>query len=87
MFRTIAIVLAAQLLLAGPVTALTREELKESIALLINMKGYLCASVQSVTPLALENTYEVECTEYRGGRGKVRYIFGIRANGIHVEKP
>lgn len=53
---------------------LTREEIKEVLAAVLNMQGFLCAKVTDVTPLAQKNLFEVRCIEYRGGRGTVDYI-------------
>jgi hypothetical protein len=55
--------------------AATPEELKNSIATMINLNGLLCASVTDVKPLELNNHYQVTCIEYGGGSGQVRYIF------------
>ncbi|WP_425107465.1 hypothetical protein [Ancylobacter sp.] len=81
---------AAALCLGSTVSSfgqgMTEAELKQTMATFINLKGYLCAEITQVTPLTLENTYEVECIEYRGGKKKVDYLFGIRAGGVVVEK-
>jgi hypothetical protein len=53
----------------------SREEMDEVVATLLNLGGHLCARVVSVTPLRLKDTYEVTCIEYRGGNGRVTYIF------------
>ncbi|MBN4060473.1 hypothetical protein JYT78_00230, partial [bacterium AH-315-I20] len=42
------------------------KKLKEQIALVINVRGYLCAEVIEVRPLRLADTYEVTCIEFRG---------------------
>ena len=64
----------------------TRAEVEKTIALMINLNGYLCAKVTTVNPLQLENTYEVRCIEYGGGTGTVDYIVAIRSDGVIVEK-
>ena len=60
-----------------------KESLKEMIALMINLKGDLCAKVLDVRPLRLKDTYEVTCIEYRGGSGTVRYIFNARTGAAY----
>ncbi len=57
---------------------LTKEELRQMTAFMINMKGYLCAEIIELRPLRLENTYEVDCIEYRGGKGVKTYIFSMK---------
>lgn len=54
--------------------SLSRHELKEMTALIINANGFLCASVSDIRPLRISNQYEVTCVEFRGGSGTVRYI-------------
>lgn len=54
---------------------ISRSEMDEVIATMLNLGGHLCARVVSVTPLRLKDTYEVTCIEYRGGNGRVTYIF------------
>lgn len=53
----------------------SKAEMDEVVATLLNIGGHLCARVVSVTPLRLKDTYEVTCIEYRGGNGRVTYIF------------
>lgn len=57
--------------------ALSKEEVDEGLATLINLKGYLCAKVVNVRPLSQTNIYEVKCIEYRGGQGTVDYIVKV----------
>ena len=64
----------------------SREELKEMMAFIINANGFLCAKVVEVHPLTLNNTYEVTCIEYRGGKRTVEYLFAVRSDGFIVEK-
>ncbi len=66
--------------------SLSREELKEFMAFTINANGFLCAKVVEVLPLALKDTYEVTCVEYRGGKRTVEYLFAVRSDGFIVEK-
>jgi hypothetical protein len=47
---------------------------KEIAATILNLNGFLCATVTDIRTLTLENQFEVTCIEYRGGSGKVRYI-------------
>jgi hypothetical protein len=55
--------------------AMNRDELKEVTALILNVNGLLCAKVTDIRPLEVrEDVYEVECIEYRGGKGKKTYI-------------
>lgn len=50
-------------------------EAQHAVAGLINLNGHLCAKVENVQPLQMrEQVFEVTCTEYRGGSGKVRYL-------------
>jgi hypothetical protein len=52
-----------------------KEELKEQIATIINLNGFLCAKVLDVKPLEVRaNIYEVTCIEYSGGSGTKIYI-------------
>ena len=55
-----------------------RRALEETVATMLNFGGHLCATVTHVQPLRLKDRYEVECIEYRGGRGRVTYIFDAR---------
>ena len=52
----------------------SRDDVDEMIATMLNIGGHLCAEVVHVQPLRLKDRYEVECIEYRGGRGRVTYI-------------
>lgn len=57
----------------------------EMIATAINLSGNLCASVQAVVPLKLgggDKVFEVECIEYRGGRGTVLYVVDTRNGSV-----
>jgi hypothetical protein len=57
----------------------------DMIATAINLSGNLCAVVQSVVPLQVgggDKVFEVECVEYRGGRGTVRYIVDTRSGTV-----
>jgi hypothetical protein len=48
---------------------------QNAVATLINLNGQLCAQVVNVQPLQVrDQVFEVTCTEYRGGTGKVRYL-------------
>ncbi|MXP15822.1 hypothetical protein GRI44_13795 [Altererythrobacter confluentis] len=62
--------------LEAKVAAPQNVALNEQIATMINLNGHLCAKVVRVSPLVIGgNRYEVTCIEYRGGSGRVRYIF------------
>jgi hypothetical protein len=70
------LVAAWALCLAGvPAHAMTKEELKTVMATMLNLNGHLCAEVIDIRPLQVANQFEVTCIEYRGGSGRVRYIF------------
>ncbi len=64
---------------------LSKAELKEAMAAIINLQGHLCAKVIDIASLKLRGTYEVSCIEYRGGNGKVDYIVKLN-DGITVFK-
>jgi hypothetical protein len=50
-------------------------EAQHAVAGLINLNGHLCAKVENVQPLQMrDQVFEVTCTEYRGGSGRVRYL-------------
>ena len=56
-------------------------EYGETIATGLNLNGLLCARVVDVKPLRVNSdTFEVTCIEYRGGSGKVRYIYDTARN-------
>ena len=61
-----------------PVSQSQKEALKETMALMLNLNGHLCAKVISIKPLKIDKHFEVTCIEYRGGRARVTYIF----NGV-----
>jgi hypothetical protein len=61
---------------------MTDREIKEAMALLINMNNHLCANVVSIAPLSLKGTYEVRCVEYRGGAGTVDYIVKVSTGEV-----
>ena len=69
-----------------PAFAMSEQELKEVMAAMLNLDGHLCARVVEIRALQIRNQYEVQCIEYRGGSGQVRYIFdastgkGFKAN-------
>lgn len=63
---------------------MSKEELKEIMATMINLRGHLCATVTDIRPLRFGNQFEVTCIEYRGGSGEVRYIFD--GNNAQVSK-
>jgi hypothetical protein len=61
------------------------KDIGEMIATAINLSGNLCAQVVSVVPLKVgggDKVFEVECVEYRGGRGTVRYILDTRNGSV-----
>ena len=86
--RIMTVIAALGLLFVSPsqAAAMSQSQVEKKIALMINLNGHLCAKVTSVTPLQLQNTYEVRCIEYGGGSGTVDYVFAIRADGVIVEK-
>jgi hypothetical protein len=56
-------------------------EYGETIATGLNLNGLLCARVVDVKPLRVSgDVFEVTCIEYRGGTGKVRYIYDTGRN-------
>lgn len=57
-------------------------DVDEMLATFINLKGYLCAKVEKVSPLAQRDTYEVRCIEYRGGSGTVDYIVNVKSGEV-----
>ena len=68
-------ILAILLAVVTPANAASKEDLKEMTALILNMNGLLCAEVVDIRPLKVrKGTYEVECIEYRGGKGRKTYI-------------
>lgn len=52
-----------------------KEQLKETVAFMLNLKGHLCAKVTEIVPLQVKNQYEVTCVAYRGGKGTKVYVF------------
>lgn len=54
------------------------QDLKETMAIMLNLNGLLCAKVTSVRPLILQDQYEVTCIEYRGGKAQVSYILNAK---------
>lgn len=55
----------------------TNPEAENTVKAFINLHGELCAEIVSVKPLALPNTAEVTCVEYRGGSSHVTYVINI----------
>lgn len=79
------IFLVVSALLSTPSLASNEAELKEKVATIINLNGYLCAKVLDIRPLEVRpNVYEVTCVEYRGGSGKKVYMLDA-ANGTAWE--
>lgn len=62
-----------------------KEALKETVALMLNSNGHLCAKVTDIIPLQVKNQYEVTCIAYRGGKGTKTYIFNA-ADGTAFEQ-
>lgn len=60
------------------------QSVQEQAALIINLNGHLCAEVTSIRRLEVGNgnVYEVECIEYRGGAGRVRYLLDVRDGSV-----
>jgi hypothetical protein len=52
----------------------------ETIATAINSAGYLCARVTSAYPLG--GNINVECIEYRSGKGRARYTIDPNAGTV-----
>lgn len=71
-------IIGAVLLCASSANAQTLEEF---IATMLNLNGFLCASVVETRPLQVADQLEVTCVEYRGGSGRVRYILN-RKTGV-----
>lgn len=63
-------------------SGMSRSDAKSIIKAFINMQGQLCADVVNTRPLALPNTAEVQCIEYRGGSNKVTYIVNMKSGRI-----
>ena len=57
------------------------DELKNSLALLINTQGELCAQVLQVT-LRGHNLYDVSCTRYRDGTGSATYLVDLNTGAV-----
>jgi len=72
--------------LAAPSLSLAQsQDSKEKVATLLNLQGFLCARVVSISPLKVKDTYEVQCIEYRGGEGTVGYVLNA-ATGVAYKK-
>lgn len=56
-------------------------DLKDGLALLINIHSELCATVNQVTTLG-NNTYEVACTRYRDGTGTATYEVNLSTGQV-----
>jgi len=55
----------------------------EEFATMINMTGKLCAKAVRITSLQQTDVFEVECVEYRGGKGKVQYIVNLMNGTVY----
>ena len=70
---------------ASPSFQATRTDLplalKDSLALLINQHGELCAEVERVT-LRGHNLYDVSCTRYRDGSGSATYAVDLSSGSV-----
>lgn len=62
-----------------------KEALKETVALMLNSNGHLCAKVTDIIPLQIKNQYEVNCVAYRGGKATKTYVFNA-ADGTAFEQ-
>ena len=62
-----------------------KEALKETVALMLNANGHLCAKVTDISLLQIKNQYEVTCIAYRGGKGTKTYVFNA-ADGTAFEQ-
>ena len=74
MKKIVAGLVAVMLILPLSAISESKEELKEMTALILNLNGLLCAEVIDIRPLKMKDIYEVECIEYRGGKGRKIYI-------------
>ncbi len=60
----------------GPAQA-PADSTSTKLAVLINMNGQLCASVERVQALKMPGAYEVECILYRGGSARGTYVVDL----------
>jgi hypothetical protein len=66
--------------LGGSALAQGAPDLKELAATILNLNGFLCATVVDIRPLEIKDQFEITCIEYRGGSGTVRYILNGATN-------
>ena len=66
----------------GMANAMTQHEIKEMSATIINVNGYLCASVTSISPTSSPDVYRVRCVEYRDGSGSASYTMNARTGSV-----
>lgn len=59
-----------------------RKAADETLAMLINASGQLCAKVLNVAPLDQPDAYEVACTLYRGGEAKAAYVVNASTGSV-----
>lgn len=77
---------AALILLSSiSASAMTDDELKEMTATIINLNGYLCAFVISISPTLNDEVYRVSCVEYRDGSGSATYLMNARTAEVIKE--
>ncbi len=67
------------------VHANNKEDLKQTVALILNLNGHLCAKVIDISPLKIKNQYEVICVANRGGSATKNYILNA-ADGTAFEQ-
>ncbi len=60
----------------------TNPEAESTIKAFINLNGQLCAEIVGIRPLAMPDTAEVKCVEYRGGSSNVTYIINIKTGEL-----
>ena len=65
---------------AGGITR--NPEAENTVKAFINLNGELCAEIVSVRPLAISNTAEVICIEYRGGSDRVTYVINMATGAL-----
>ena len=66
-------------------SASSKEDLKQTVALILNLNGHLCAKVIDISPLKIKNQYEVICVANRGGTATKNYILNA-ADGTAFEQ-
>ena len=65
---------ALMVVLGSGAYAQSEADLKEMSATIINLNGYLCARVISITPTSTSDVWRVSCVENRDGTGRALYL-------------